>query len=703
MTIRLSGMSSGMDTDALVKGMLDAQRLKNKKVTDKQSLLTWQQDKWKELNTKLYKLYTEDLSKMRLQGNYQAKKVTSSNESLATVTSNTSAPEGAHTLTIDKLASSQYVTGAKITAKANTKLNALGIASETLINISSGGTTKTLEVTSSTTIADFVNKAKAVGLNASFDEKQGRFFISSKESGVKGSFEITATTSTATTPKNQILDSIDYSTLSADDKKDADAAMAVLKSDISVAEDITTAKNTLNAFAQEKVLKQIASDINSEIMAEVTPGAILDEQTNIRAEVMQEQLMLLKEEAIKNGATQEELAAIIEANLTEGQKTNITTLQDDKIATSTTRINTAVATKVAEAIATEKAIEPTNRYTQAIIDRNSEIQTAATAFGDLTTSYRTNSLLPSSLVNDRLSKLGLDALNADGTKVTESSLSTVVRASDSEITYNGAKLTASSNIINANGLTITLKGKTGIGETVNLSVTNNTQANYDMVKKFIGSYNDNLKELNTLYYADSSKGYAPLSDDERAAMTDDQVEKWETKIKNSILRRDTTLGTLTESMKAAMSTAIEVDGKKYALSNYGIQTSYDYSEKGLLHIKGNADDATYSADDDKLMKALEEDPDTVMEVLTGISNKLFDTMSEKMKSIPNVSSALTFYNDKTMVKQQTDYAKQISVLEEKLVDMESKYYKQFAAMETAMSKLQSQSNALAGMLGTSNS
>ena len=63
MPIRLSGMMSGLDTDTLIKGIMDAERFKNKRVSDKQTLLTWKQDKWKELNTKLYKLYTDEIGR----------------------------------------------------------------------------------------------------------------------------------------------------------------------------------------------------------------------------------------------------------------------------------------------------------------------------------------------------------------------------------------------------------------------------------------------------------------------------------------------------------------------------------------------------------------------------------------------------------------------------------------------------------------
>ena len=48
-----------------------------------------------------------------------------------------------------------------------------------------------------------------------------------------------------------------------------------------------------------------------------------------------------------------------------------------------------------------------------------------------------------------------------------------------------------------------------------------------MVKDFVKKYNEVLEELNTKYNADSAKGYDPLTDEQKEAMTEDQIEKWE--------------------------------------------------------------------------------------------------------------------------------------------------------------------------------
>jgi flagellar hook-associated protein 2 len=94
---------------------------------------------------------------------------------------------------------------------------------------------------------------------------------------------------------------------------------------------------------------------------------------------------------------------------------------------------------------------------------------------------------------------------------------------------------------------------------------------------------------------------------------------------------------------------------------------------------------------------IDSDPDTVTEVLTGIVSKLYSNLSKKMQST-TMSSALTFYNDKEMKTQLSDYKTEISDWETKLADLEDRYYSQFTAMETALTKLQSQQSAISSYL-----
>ena len=277
----------------------------------------------------------------------------------------------------------------------------------------------------------------------------------------------------------------------------------------------------------------------------------------------------------------------------------------------------------------------------------------------------------------------------------------IIKPADATFKYNGATMTSSTNTVTVNGLTLMLKGITATGETLNVGVDNNSQAVYDMVKDFVTKYNALLKEMNDDYDAPSSAGYDPLTDDQKASMTDDQITQWESKIKDSLLRRDGTLNSLVDSMRSNLGGTVNVNGTMYSLASFGIKTA-NYTENGILHIDGNKDDSLTSASTDKLMAAITDDPDTVMSVITKLAGNLYSSMTDSMSSIPNLRSAMTVYNDKEMTSQITDYKSDLADMEKKLQDMEDRYYKQFSAMEEAMSKMNSQSSSLASMLGTGN-
>lgn len=279
------------------------------------------------------------------------------------------------------------------------------------------------------------------------------------------------------------------------------------------------------------------------------------------------------------------------------------------------------------------------------------------------------------------------------------SSATNVAATNAKFELDGVDYEETSNKVTINGLTLELQDTTGTEadpDYITLTVANDSDAAYTLVKEFLTEYNALLEEMNDDYYASSAKGYDPLTDDEKEAMSDDEIEKWETKIKDSLLRRDDKLGSLLSTMKTTLASPVKVDGKNYSLSSFGISSAL-YTEKGKLHINGDPDDTLVADQTDKLKAALEDDPDTVMKVLTTVCGNLYSTMQEKMKST-TLNSALTFYNDKEMNNQIEDYEDEIDDMEDKLADLEDRYYAQFTAMETAMANLNSQQSALSSMI-----
>ena len=54
MAMRVSGINSGLDTDAIVQELVSAYSTKTEKYTKEQTKLGWKQEIWKNLNTKLH-------------------------------------------------------------------------------------------------------------------------------------------------------------------------------------------------------------------------------------------------------------------------------------------------------------------------------------------------------------------------------------------------------------------------------------------------------------------------------------------------------------------------------------------------------------------------------------------------------------------------------------------------------------------------
>ncbi len=274
-------------------------------------------------------------------------------------------------------------------------------------------------------------------------------------------------------------------------------------------------------------------------------------------------------------------------------------------------------------------------------------------------------------------------------------------ASDAKIKLNGAEYTSSTNEFTVNGLSITALAKTD-GE-ISVSVDTDSDGIYDKVKDLLGQYNSLINEMNKLYNADSAKGYEPLTDDEKDSMSDTEVEKWEAKVKDSLLRRDDSLESLISSMTTAMSKGYEVNGKTYYLASFGISTlgylNSAENEQYAYHINGDEDDSATSGNEDKLLAAIKEDPDAVANFMQQLATGLYDSIDKKMKS-STLSSVFKVYNDKEMASEYSDYTTTIKKWEDKLSDMEDYYYKKFSAMETALAKLNSQTSSLSGLFGS---
>lgn len=753
MGIRMSGLSSGLDTEAIVGALMSAQSLKKTKLTQEKTKLEWTQTKWQELNTKLYKLYSEQVSKLQLQTSYMTKKATSSDDTKAKITASAKAVNGSYTMEVNNIATAQYLTGSKINASSgSTKMVDLD---STLLNkeveVKVGDKTTKFTITEDTTINDFTSELKKAGLNANFDTTQKRLFISSKDSGLSNAFSITTSgvSDTEIAARKNLRDAVDYNSMTAANKKIVDDAMKKLETsgvdttEYQEALDAITgaALSTRTAKTEVAASTYVKAKLYSENYAEyeekakeslkstyfTDDGEVKDElktkyaeEFNIYTQEDKEKLgveNMTEEEYIDWRANQlydqavakqadSDTTSFVNKQISSDEETKLAVKEaayagktEDEIRALDSRALTKYYGSGNDADPLDiSAIEGTSTFSSDSI--KNDISGVVSDYASVTD--RTYALNGSALAGIGLADIKVDDAgnvtvngNADGTLPEDMAL---IKASDSEILLNGAKMTSSSSTVSVNGLSIELTGLTKAGEPITFSVASDTDAVYNSIKNFFTEYNSLMKEMNELYNADSAKGYEPLTSEQKKEMSDDDIKLWEDKIKASLLRGDSTLGSVRSAMRNTMMSQVTYNGKTYSLASFGICTSTDYTEGGLYHIYGDSEDSVYADKDDKLKKALEEDPDAVVNVLSDIFGKLRDTMSEKMAG-SKVSSSQTFYSDIKMKDDIKDYEKQIKEWETKLADMEDSYYSKFTAMETALAKLQSQQSSLSSLFG----
>lgn len=261
------------------------------------------------------------------------------------------------------------------------------------------------------------------------------------------------------------------------------------------------------------------------------------------------------------------------------------------------------------------------------------------------------------------------------------------------------------NTFTVDNVQFTLKATT----TTSVSLTGSTNVTdlKDKIVSFVNDYNTLLQSINTKLYEERDTDYMPLTDAQREEMTDDQIEKWETKAKTGLLRKDSDLERIANAMKSAMSTVMS--GSGLYLEKIGISPVDDYAEKnGMLTV-----------DEDTLTQALEENAGNIKDLFTrsasttntndkgGVFTQLKSVLSNEFKSSTSslskkagLEGTSTEYNN-TLTKSIYEKKLLIDELNDQFSDKEDALYNKYSALETALESLNAQQASLASMLGTS--
>lgn len=766
MPMRVTGLTSGLDTESIISALVSAYDVKTQKYTKAQTKLSWTQDAWKSLNTKVYSLYT-NVSNLRFSSAYSTKKATVSDATKASVTASGSAVNGTQKLKINSTAQSAYMTGGKL-QKADktsedpidtkTTLSELGYTGKTTtFQVKKGnGETSYITVGKSSTITDVIASFKEAGVNVNFDENQGRLYLNANKSGTAGDFTIEPFADMYDGSEVAQYNKDSYSALYALGLASSSYASKVYNSvgasDMTLASEKTgsnlqisfkTPTSKEEAELQNKLLEKLKEDGSYQVITTAnSDGSIsatysagsdyvfengkiyLSTDTN-RANPIAEYQEKTDSAKLKEYSGADDVIAKDGGRRASFVETGIAS-DNVKITAENTGLNVEfhfnAPTSQAQADAQNAFVNAlkTNgalRIETGSDDGNGNIPVTykidgyeirdgkVYKEGDLDNpigTYEESGTIVADTYDQKASLTAEGGSTASYQEIDSSHNPTMIHGVDASIELNGVEYTSATNDFSINGLNI--KALAATTDEITISTDTDTQAIYDKIKDFITEYNNLINEMNKLYNADSSYGYDPLTDEEKDAMSDTEIEKWETKIKDSLLRNDSTLNGVMMAMMNAMSSTYEINGTKCNLSLFGISTlgylNAAKNEQYAYHIDGDADDENTSGKEDKLMKAIKEKPDTVIELLKKITGDMYTALGDRMKST-SLSSAYTIYNDKEMNSQYSEYSKTISTWQDKLTEKEDYYYSKFSKMESAMAKLQSQTSSLSGLFGSS--
>lgn len=275
------------------------------------------------------------------------------------------------------------------------------------------------------------------------------------------------------------------------------------------------------------------------------------------------------------------------------------------------------------------------------------------------------------------------------------------------------KLTVAGVIYNLNG--VSAKNDDGTYQTSTVTVSQDTDKIVDNVKKFVSMYNTLIDGLNSKLSETKYSDFKPLTKEQEAEMTEDQITKWNEKAKSGLLYHDKNIRSLVSGMREALYTKVDaVDSKYNSLSAIGITTT---TTSGHITL-----------DEDKLNKALAEDPDCVYQLFasdqdssyiagstdtdqsqntaynkkndylnTGVANRLYNLMGDNMDIIKDYAGTSTSTDDESYLgKLITSTQTKMSNFKSLMEDYEDRLYEKYDAMEVALSKLGAQLSYITG-------
>lgn len=261
---------------------------------------------------------------------------------------------------------------------------------------------------------------------------------------------------------------------------------------------------------------------------------------------------------------------------------------------------------------------------------------------------------------------------------------------DAEVIVNGIGITSSENTVNLNGLVVQLH-QADEDATVRVNVTHDVDAVVDRIKEFVNQYNEIVEELNSALREEVFRDFPPLTDEQKAEMSDKEIELWEERARSGLLRSDRLISGVLSDMRLALGGAVEGLEEYKSLADIGITTG-TWFENGKLYLN-----------EEKLRSALSDNADEVRDLFTqagegkeqGFAKRLTEVLDRGMERITQTAGrATSVYDDSFLGERIREYEDRLEAMEERLLRTEESHWRRFTAMEQVLSQLYAQSDWL---------
>ncbi|SFA88318.1 flagellar hook-associated protein 2 [Lentibacillus halodurans] len=267
---------------------------------------------------------------------------------------------------------------------------------------------------------------------------------------------------------------------------------------------------------------------------------------------------------------------------------------------------------------------------------------------------------------------------------------------DAAFKYNGIAMTSKTNSYELGGVTFQFKDTT-TGNGANLTVTNDVEQSFESIMNFVDKYNEVVEKLNGTQQEEKFRDYPPLTEEQKEEMSENEIELWEEKAKSGILRGESIISEGLFSMRNNWYSDVETDGAYTSLTQIGITTSSNYLDGGKLEVN-----------EQELKDALADDPDSVYKLFSnssegedrGIINRLEDSLDSTISRIEQRAGEGTdTLENYTLGKRMKDLNERIAAFEDRMVQVENRYWNQFSQMEQSIQRMNQQSQMIMNQFG----